>query len=139
VRRLLFGCVVVVGLAACRRSLPHPPYAQHPSSALQPVTSPPPPARPETIPEQPSDDAVWLDGEWIPSGRRWSYRPGRWVVPPAGAVYCPWTITRGEEGVLYHASGTFRDAQGQELDEPPPLAGANTDAGPSVRTRRGGQ
>ncbi|MBS1524351.1 MAG: YXWGXW repeat-containing protein [Bacteroidetes bacterium] len=35
---------------------------------------PPPPA--------PSPRHVWVEGEWVPGGGTYVYRPGYWVLPP---------------------------------------------------------
>lgn len=116
---------VLVALACavgCSTKLPHPPYAPHPMTALVEVRFPPPPARAEQVVARPADNAVWIDGEWAWRGRRWSWKVGRWVVPPPGATYSPWTATRNEEGTLFFAPGTWRNAKGEELPSPAPLA-----------------
>jgi hypothetical protein len=50
--------------------------------------------------------------------RRYAWKTGRWVVPPAGASYSPWAATRGRDGTLYVAAGAWRDDRGREVDEP---------------------
>jgi hypothetical protein len=114
--------VLALALTACSSSLPHPTYERQPQSALVEVAFPPPPARPEIIPDPPRDDAVWIDGEWAWRGRRWAWRSGRWVVPPAGCAFSPWTMVRRDDGVLFFAPGTWRDAKGDAVDAPKPLA-----------------
>lgn len=109
-------------VVACSSRLPHPPYAKHPTSALVAVGFPPPPAKFEFVPEQPSSDAVWIDGEWGWRGKRWRWKWGRWVVAPKGATFSPWTQVRDQDGNLFFASGTWRDAEGHDIAEPPTLA-----------------
>jgi hypothetical protein len=111
-------------LGACVGRLPHPPYAGQPTSALETVGYPPPPARVEFVPPRPAPGAVWIDGEWAWQGRRWAWRIGRWVEPPPGARYSPWTVVRGDDGSTYYAAGAWRDARGAELAEPVALVAA---------------
>ncbi len=106
-------------LSGCGSHLPTPRAAAQPTDALVEVAYPPPPARVEFVPEQPSDDAVWVGGEWLWSGRRWSWRPGMWVVPPEGGGYARRVLVRRNDGKLFFAGGTWRDAQGRELPAPP--------------------
>jgi hypothetical protein len=123
-RRAALAGVVLVWLAAgtaCTGSLPRPLFVSHPTAALVKVPFPPPPARVEYVPEQPRDDAVWIDGEWAWEGRLWAWTYGRWVVPPAGARYSPWTTVRDRQATLYFASGTWRDAGGRAINAPKPL------------------
>jgi len=126
------GGAALVGLAwACGGSrLPAPPYVQQKTSALVEVPFAPPPARTETVPDRPEDDAVWLDGEWSWDGRRWSWKQGRWLVPPKGASFAPWTTVRGRDGALYFAPGVWQNAQRQEIAEPKALAGARVGSSP---------
>jgi hypothetical protein len=112
----------VLPFLACVGHLPHPTYVAQYTSALTEVGYPPPPARVEFIPKQPSSDAVWIDGEWQWQGRRWAWRIGRWVVPPKGARFAPWMMVRGADGTVYYADGAWRDQRHEEVAEPPPLA-----------------
>ena len=41
----------------------------------------PPPMLIETLPPQPSDDAVWTGGYWVWRGD-WVWAEGRWSAPP---------------------------------------------------------
>ncbi len=99
-----------------------PAMTPHPTSALVEVPYPPPPARVETVPEPPKEEAVWIDGEWVWQGGRWAWRPGRWVVVPPGVAFAPWTTVRAANGTLYAAEGAFRDAKGNAIAQPAPLA-----------------
>lgn len=118
----LSSLVTLVSLFACRGELPHPTYSPQPTSALVEVEYPPPPARAETVPARPTDDAVWIDGEWTWRRRRWAWNPGRWVEAPAGATYSPWTAVRASDGTFFYAPGAWRDAHGAAVTEPKPLA-----------------
>jgi hypothetical protein len=81
------------------------------------------------VPDKPERGAVWVRGEWQWQGRRWGWKPGVWVLPPKGAVYAPWTITRNAIGQLYYASGSWHDADGGEIESPPPLQQAKARSG----------
>lgn len=50
------------------------------------------------------------------------------------ARYAPWTLTRATDGTLYEAPGSWRDAKGDEVDAPPPLAEADVSEGAVVDT-----
>jgi hypothetical protein len=117
---------------ACNGSLPHPPYVAQPSSALTAVPLPPPPARVEVVPPSPAKGAVWIDGEWVFRRGRWAWTLGEWVVPAPGTFFSPWTSVRTADGTLLHAPGVWRDAKGQPVASPPPLAVATAQAGPVV-------
>jgi hypothetical protein len=121
------GCLIF--LLACASDLPGPPYIPQPSAALVAVQYPPPPARVEFVPPKPPGEAVWIDGEWVWKARRWSWRSGRWVVPIPEARFSPWAVVRGADGTLYFASGAWRDANGQEVPEPHPIATAQAGMG----------
>jgi hypothetical protein len=116
--------------SACGSRLPSPAYVGQPSSALVRVGSPPPPARVEFVPARPRAGAVWTDGEWLWQGRGWSWQSGRWVEPPAGCAFSPWTTTWGDDGSVYYAPGVWRDAEGHPVAAPASLATAKPGAGP---------
>ena len=109
---------------ACVHTLPHPTFAPQPPSALIAVPDEPPPALVEIVPPSPDENAVWIDGEWTWSHRRWTWLPGRWVIPPPNATYSQWVTVRASDGSLYFAPATWRDAQGQAIPPPKPLATA---------------
>lgn len=115
-------CSSAIPTMGCGSSLRGPRLTEHATAALVPVPYPPPPARVEFIPASPSDRAVWIDGEWLWQGRRYAWKSGRWVEPPPGAAFAPWTFVRDEAGNAYVAEGRFRDAQGTMLPDPAPLA-----------------
>jgi len=115
----VLGIAFASRLVACSSRIPQPPATAQPQSALVEVDYPPPPARVEYVPAQPSNDAVWVNGEWLWSGRRWSWRPGMWIVVPKGAAYARRVLVRREDGRLFYAPGTWRDKQGNEMPAPP--------------------
>jgi hypothetical protein len=75
---------------------------------------------------------VWIDGEWTWEGTRYAWKRGRWVEPPSGAKFSPWTGTRDAMGVYYVAEGTWRDTSGKDLPEPPELASGSPRGGAPV-------
>jgi hypothetical protein len=113
---------------ACSGSLPHPTYTSQPSSALVEVSLPPPPARVEVVPPRPVARAVWIDGEWTFRRARWAWTPGRWVQAPADATFSPWVFVTAPDGALFYAKGVWRDAKGEALPDPVPLALATVDS-----------
>jgi hypothetical protein len=118
----------VLGIA-CSGRLPHPPYIQQPAGALVAIAVAPPPARVEHVPDAPKErGAVWLDGEWTMKRGRWAWTLGRWVVPPVGAGYSPWTFSRASDGRLFFAPGVWRDASGKAIDPPAALRTATADS-----------
>ena len=107
------GCFA---LPACSPSVPEPATGSHPAAAFVEVAFPPPAARPEVIPPAPSNDAVWLDGEWRWRRDRWYWVLGRWVDRPEGAAYFARSALRYDaEGKLHHAAGTWRRDDGTAL------------------------
>jgi hypothetical protein len=111
------------------------------------VDVPPPPGRVETIPQQPVG-AVWVDGEWSWRRLRWAWSPGRWVAAPPGSTFSPWAFTRGPDGSLWYAPGTWHDAKGAAIDAPAAISVAQADTvevvnasgdvestGPTLRSR----
>jgi hypothetical protein len=46
------------------------------------TTQPPPPPRPEGIPERPSGDSVWIPGFWDWRSNQFVWNAGRWDTPP---------------------------------------------------------
>jgi hypothetical protein len=119
-------------LAGCSGRFPRPPYSPQPTSALVELRAPPPPARVENVPARPRSNVVWIDGEWTWRRARWAWMPGRWVVPPPDETFSPWVVVRGEDGRLWQARGTWRDAKGKAVDAPPSVAVATVDSGQVV-------
>lgn len=123
---------VLLASVACSSGLPRPPYAPQKTDALVPVPFPPPPARVEFVPDRPNSDCVWIDGEWEWTGRVWTWKRGRWVEPVPYTTFSPWTTVRGSDGVLYLASGTWRDTKGNEVQAPRAIAYGKPTAGALV-------
>ncbi len=142
-RRLIVAAAVAIAVAGCNNRLPHPPYVAQPTAALVEVLFPPPPPRAEAVPPKPANDAVWIDGEWQWRGKKWAWSPGMWAIAPPGSSYSPWTSVRDNEGTLYLAPGTWRDAQGLAIAPPKALAVADTTSGtivdPEGNTERPGR
>ncbi|MEO7094474.1 MAG: YXWGXW repeat-containing protein [Polyangiales bacterium] len=69
------------------------------------VPYPPPAPKAEEIPERPTDDHVYVDGQWSWQTRRWVWVPGGWVVPPPGASYAQWKTERLQNGAIAYYQG----------------------------------
>ncbi len=65
---------------------------------------------------------MWIDGQWLWRGRRWAWIEGYWAADTKAVTYSPWQLSRGQTGVLYMAVGTWRNAKGEAVEVPPPLA-----------------
>jgi len=97
-----------LAVAGCTAELPRPPLAADVRDrSWVEVRYPPPPARPEVIPEQPDEGALWIDGEWRWRGVRWAWIRGRWVHPPSPtATFSGWYVDRRRDGTLLYSAGT---------------------------------
>jgi hypothetical protein len=95
-----------------------------------PYTPRPPPV--EIVPSRPATPKglVWADGSWQWAGDRFHWEPGSWVAPPPGAKRARWVIVRrADDGQLFFAPSSWRDASGRPIDPPTPLARASTRPG----------
>lgn len=130
----LAAIAVLAGALAtgCGGHFPRPPYSGQPASALVELRETPPPARVESVPPAPKATAVWIDGEWTWRRARWAWQPGRWVEPPPDQTFSPWVVVRGVDGRVWMAPGTWRDAKGNPVDGPTPLASASVESQPVV-------
>jgi hypothetical protein len=82
------GCVVEAGVAAS-------------AGAGIAVAGPPPEPM---VDARPPGDGVWVAGYWHWTGMRYTWIPGHWERPPAGAVWHPPRyFTR--DGVYYYEHG----------------------------------
>jgi hypothetical protein len=127
--RLAVAIPSAVLLCACGIGVPTTPsYVAQSATDLVVVDYPPPPARAESVPPKPARGAVWIDGEWSARDHKWGWVAGRWVMPPKGAKFSPWTVVRGKDGTLYFARGVWRDASGRPIPPPPPLATAGVES-----------
>lgn len=113
-------------LSACAASLPTPVRTGGRTDSYVAVTTPPPPLRPELVPPQPSDDAVWVDGEWTWDGSRYRWTSGAWVTPQSGAKLAPWALVRREDGQLFYSPSVWYDATGAVAPPPTPIVSAMT-------------
>ncbi len=112
--------------AACGGSLPEPaPINQH-RRAYQLVPYPPPAAFVELVPEAPNDEAVWVDGHWSWQGKRYYWKRGGWVNPPAAARYARWRLRFERDGTILFAAAGWYDASGNALPELPAVRDAST-------------
>ena len=100
------------GTFACRGQwVPGPSLVDHPMGQGEGtcVPFPPPPPKAEEIPARPSDDHVYVDGQWSWQTRRWVWVPGGWVVPPPGAFYAEWKVQRLQNGALAYYQGHWHE------------------------------
>jgi hypothetical protein len=127
-RHLSGAALAFALLVQCGSPLPQPRIGEHPQGATDfvEVPYPPPPARVEIVPAQPSPAAVWVDGEWAYRNKRWVWEPGGWVLPPANGYFAPWMTRRTSDGRLYFVAGRWHAADGKPLPKPPVLALAET-------------
>jgi hypothetical protein len=47
-------------------------------------------------------------------------------------VYSPWTVVHDDSGTLFHAAGTWRNARGEEIPAPKPIAVGEAPSGSVV-------
>jgi len=111
------------------------------ASDYVPVSNSPRPPQVEIIPPAPSKEAVWVDGTWEWTGERYGWKSGAWVVPPPNAKYARWVcVRRSEDGQLFFAPSTWKDASRKIVadprDLPPESGGVSKDA--RARARIGG-
>ena len=121
---LVFGCG--------GGSLPTPRHVQVRAEDYVPVPYRPRSPPVEVVPTRPAvpSGLVWADGGWEWDAERFRWVPGSWVAPPVGAVRARWVIVRRpQDGQLFFAPSTWRDASGKSVSPPPPLARAQTRPG----------
>jgi len=53
-------------------------------------------------PVTPYNGAVWITGEWVWNGGRYTYRNGYWAKPRNGHVYVSGTWVRTGRGYTWH-------------------------------------
>ena len=100
------------GVFACRGTwVTGPQGIEHPLGPGEGVCVPfpPPPPKVEEIPEAPSNDHVYVDGQWSWQVRRWVWIPGGWVVPPPGASFARWKVERLPNGALVYYQGHWHE------------------------------
>jgi hypothetical protein len=97
----------LLAFMACTPIVPGPPLRSHTGDTPLEVPYPPPAARAEELPQQPSEDAVWIDGFHRWTGRDYLWTPGAWVVPEPGATYAPPSVVRRRGGDLLYYEGRW--------------------------------
>lgn len=90
-----------LALASCGGKRAEAPRGAHPANDAQVVPYPPPPAKVEELPPQPSPRCVWVDGYWDFSSR-WEWQAGEWVVPDPKCRLAP-VEQRRQGGQLWYA------------------------------------
>ena len=110
---------LLVATTGCGGSLPRPPRGQVARTDYVPVTFPPRTPPIEVVPPRPAEGgAVWVDGSWEWAGNRYGWRYGTWLVPPPGARHAAWALVRrAEDGQLFFAPSTWKDAKGATVDD----------------------
>lgn len=111
---------------ACGPYLTRPRSATHPAETYVEVPYPPPAALPETVPDKPDQDVVWLDGEWVFVSSSYVWRRGGWVVAPQQGRFAPWVVRYTNDGRLLLASGTWYDEHNRPIPYVEPIADAST-------------
>jgi hypothetical protein len=112
--------------AACGGgSLPRPEATQVLQTDYVVVPFAPRPPRVEIVPARPSSEAVWVDGSWSWEGDRYRWEPGAWVHAPPGGRHARWVVVRRtEDGQLFFAPSSWKNAKGEPLPQPPALVEA---------------
>ena len=54
------------------------------------------------------------------------------MIAPPGSVFSPWTVVRDDNGTLFHAPGTWRNARGEAMPAPKPIAVGEAPSGAVV-------
>src|SRR5690606_21368238 len=106
------------GCVGCAGSLPRPPSARLAVTDWVAVPFAPRTPPVEYVPPRPVKGAVWVDGTWQWYGERYGWVPGTWTVPPSGARRAAWAVVRrSEDGQLFFAASSWKDAAGRPLEE----------------------
>jgi len=110
---------VVLG---CTPRVPGPPIGTHAGEAPTTVPYPPPPGRTDELPPQPSEQDVWIDGQYTWDGKGYTWTAGSWVTPPPGRTYAPARLLRRRNGELLYYEGHWHTTARPEdgVIEPPP-------------------
>jgi hypothetical protein len=118
---------VMIGISACGpASLPRPERTQVVVDDYVPVPFGPRPPPVEIVPAAPRGDAVWVDGTWEWNNDRYRWTPGAWVVAPPGAKHAHWVTVRRDDGQLFFAASSWKDATGAAVADPPALVRARS-------------
>jgi hypothetical protein len=88
----LIGTGILVG---CGPTTPVPKRGSHGDKEEFTLVSRPPEAvEVQMLGARPDDRAVWIDGHWHWSGRRWVWQDGMWAHAPEGGHYAPPELVR---------------------------------------------
>ena len=140
IRRSTRGCIpawiaALAGIGCGAASIPLAPQGPHADNdKFVIVQHPPDVVQVQSVTPRPDDTAVWVDGYWHWSGRRWVWQPGAWTHPPAGAHYAPPQLVRipaasksqvgADYGVVYvYRAGHWHLADGTIVSVEPLSAG----------------
>jgi hypothetical protein len=132
-RSALFAALALV---ACS-SLPVPRTGPHGGDDEQRelVPYPPPPGKVEIILDRPPTlkHPVWVDGQWLWMGRRWTWKDGGWEENREGEYYAPPKTARIWDGTLVHYPGLWKkDASASSPAVSSPAASSSAAPEPSA-------
>jgi hypothetical protein len=96
-----------IALLACSGTLPMPPKGSHQGAEPVIVPTMPPPGRVLVVGKAPESmkNPVWIDGEWLWTGRRWQWKDGRWEDAQPGQYYAAPLTLRLSDGTIAHYKG----------------------------------
>src|SRR5262245_32912040 len=90
-RRALAPAIALLFSGCGPAKLPQPALGPHtePVGEWAEIDTPPRPVQVEEVSPRPGPEYLWIDGSWDyqPLAKRWTWQPGRWCVPPPGALY----------------------------------------------------
>lgn len=120
---------VAVMVTSCAPQTPVPPVAPHTGDTPLPVPYPPPAPRAQEIGRQPSETAVWVDGQWRWDGGGYAWLAGAWVEPRPGWAYAPPTVVRLRNGELLYYEGKWKEwtppsGDESDIESAPPTEGS---------------
>jgi hypothetical protein len=80
----------------------------------------PPPGKVEIIPDRPAEmkHPVWIDGQWLWTGRRWTWKDGGWEEERWRSYYAPPKTVRTFDGTLRHYPGIWKKEAPPEAPGP---------------------
>ncbi|GEM_PF-2593255 len=106
VRTLLaaISAAVIAGCASPTRTVVYQPQSGTTGSTTVVVShpsEPPTTMQPETIPQAPDTDYIWVRGAWEWQDDRWVWSPGHWEQPHPGHEWVPGHWERTEGGYVW--------------------------------------
>jgi hypothetical protein len=110
-RALVSAALALAGCSALPVPRPGsvPPEGAPDHLAPVPVPSPPDPGKVEITTPRPKDlkNPVWVDGQWMWTGRRWQWKEGGWEEQPPDRYYtAPWYV-RLDDGAMFYVPGRW--------------------------------